>query len=396
MTRGNRPQRQHARPTAAARRAMEASRRDTRERALGDTTEWEIPAQRGRSRSRRRTPIKAVLLTILLVVLIGLVGGGILLWGRVAAFNDEVSTAPAVSASLFGKLNGSDRVNIAMFGYSGAEREGAFLADSIQILSIDPTTDHTTTVPIPRDLWVEGFAQIPNNAKINEAFADGYNADGTVENAGDLSSAALEYVTGLHIDGWLAMEFEGFKAMVDAVGGVTVENPRTFSFTWDEPKYLAGIWDGGTFEAGTLHLDGQRALDYSRVRYASIPEEASDYARSIRQGQVLGALRTKLGQGGIGSLGPGLQLMDAMKGRLTTNLSAIDLFLLSSHISSDRRIELSEGVILQATTNTIGQYVLVVLGQSSSTDYAPLHQYIADELARPIPNASPAADAAAQ
>jgi anionic cell wall polymer biosynthesis LytR-Cps2A-Psr (LCP) family protein len=184
--------------------------------------------------------------------------------------------------------------------------------------------------------------------------------------------------------------------MVDAVGGVTVENPRTFSFTWDEPKYLAGIWDGGTFEAGTLQLDGQRALDYSRVRYASIPEEASDYARSIRQGQVLAALRTKLGGGGLGSLGPGLRLMDAMEGRLKTNLSAIDLALLSGHIGSDRRIELSEGVILTATTNTIGQYVLVVLGQASPTDYAPLHQYIADELARPIPNASPEADGAAE
>ena len=376
---------------------MEASRRDAyeRDRALTDTTEWDLPTQ-GRRRRGRRTPIKAIVMIVLLAVLIGLVGGAILLWGRVSAFNDEVSTAPAASTSLFGKLNGDERVNIAFFGYSGAERDGAFLADSIQILSIDPTTDQTTTVPIPRDLWVEGFAPIPDNAKINEAFADGYNATGTVENAGDLSSAALEYVTGLHIDGWLAMEFQGFQAMVDAVGGVTVENPRTFSFTWDEPKYLAGIWDGGTFEAGTLQLDGQRALDYSRVRYASIPEEASDYARSIRQGQVLAALRTKLGGGGLGSLGPGLRLMDAMEGRLKTNLSAIDLALLSGHIGSDRRIELSEGVILTATTNTIGQYVLVVLGQASPTDYAPLHQYIADELARPIPNASPEADGAAQ
>jgi hypothetical protein len=111
---------------------------------------------------------------------------------------------------------------------------------------------------------------------------------------------------------------------------------------------------------------------------------------------VLAALRTKLGGGGLGSLGPGLRLMDAMEGRLKTNLSAIDLALLSGHIGSDRRIELSEGVILTATTNTIGQYVLVVLGQASPTDYAPLHQYIADELARPIPNASPEADGAAE
>ena len=63
---------------------MEASR------ATSETAEWEIPAQSGRARGRRRTPIKRIALMILLVVLIGLVGGGILLWGRMSAFNDEV------------------------------------------------------------------------------------------------------------------------------------------------------------------------------------------------------------------------------------------------------------------------------------------------------------------
>lgn len=375
---------------------MEASRRVARaprDRPAGDTTEWDLPAQRPRAR-RRRTPFKAIVLTLLLIVMVVVVGGGLLLWGRVAAFNDDVSTAPATSASLLGALNGTERVNIAMFGYSGPEREGAYLADSIQILSIDPTTNQTTTVPIPRDLWVEGFDQLPDNAKINETFADGVTATGDVAGAGELAGDAIEYVTGLEIDGWLAMEFQGFSAMVDAVGGVTVQNPRTFRYTWDESHFLAGEWDGGTFIAGTLELNGQEALDYTRVRYADLPEEASDYARSVRQAQVLAALRSKLGAGGIGSLGPGLELMDGMRGRLKTNLSAIDLFMLSGHLSSDRRIELSEGVVLTATTNTNGQYILVVLGQATAEDYSPLHQYIADELARPIPNVSSAPAAA--
>ena len=44
--------------------------------------------------------------------------------------------------------------------------------------------------------------------------------------------------------------------------------------------------------------------------------------------------------------------MDAMEGRVRTDMSVIDLFLLSSHLSSDRRVELSEGPVLTATTNT--------------------------------------------
>ena len=86
--------------------------------------------------------------------------------------------------------------------------------------------------------------------------------------------------------------------MVDAVGGVTIQNPRAFSYTTSESNYHAGIWDRGTFEAGTLALDGTRALDYTRARYTSDPAESSDFARSVRQQRVLGALRAKLGSAG--------------------------------------------------------------------------------------------------
>jgi LCP family protein required for cell wall assembly len=242
-------------------------------------------------------------------------------------------------------------------------------------------------IPIPRDLWVEGLAQMPNNGKINEAFAIGYQ-EGGIEDAAALATEVLSQVTGLEISHWMAMDFTGFKQMVDAVGGVTVNNPTTFQYTWNEQKFHAGTWDGGAFEAGTLHLDGQQALDYSRNRYTSVSAESSDFARSVRQQRVLAALRSKLGSGGIGSIGPGLAMMDALDGQMKTDLSAIDLFLLSGHLDPDRRIELKEGVVLEATTNTIGQYILVVIGRADSTDYAPLQQYLAAELARPIPSPS--------
>jgi hypothetical protein len=81
--------------------------------------------------------------------------------------------------------------------------------------------------------------------------------------------------------------------------------------------------------------------------------------------------------------------MDALEGNLKTNLSAFDLFLLSSHLRPDQRIELKEGRVLEATTNTIGQYILVVVGRADSADYEPLQRYIARQLARPIPSRSP-------
>ena len=326
---------------------------------------------------------------VLLVVLLSGCTGSWLLWQRVSAFNDAVSSASSLSSALFFPLMGSDQVNVAMYGYGGPEHGGGSnLADSINILSIDPSTGTTTIVPIPRDLWIQGLPEIPNNAKINEAFADGFVRGGVGE-AGRAATVVLSKVTGLSISHWIAIDFTGFKKMVDTVGGVTFDNPVAFAYTWSESNYHAKNWDAGSFAAGLITLDGDEALSYARSRYNSVPAESSDFARSVRQQRVLAALRAKLGGGGLGSLGPGLALMDAMKGLMATDLSAIDLFLLSSHFHADRRIELKEGVILDATTNSDGQYILVVIGRANGEDYAPLQAYLRDKLAEPIATPSP-------
>jgi polyisoprenyl-teichoic acid--peptidoglycan teichoic acid transferase len=102
---------------------------------------------------------------LLLAVLVVAVVGGVLLGMRAAAFNATVTDTPFVSTQLLWPLNGQNRVNVMMVGYGGADHDGAYLADSIQVLSIDPTTDTTTTIPIPRDLWIEGVGSFPQNAR---------------------------------------------------------------------------------------------------------------------------------------------------------------------------------------------------------------------------------------
>lgn len=376
----------HATETPRARRIREAEERDAalRARGIDPLARARRVAERRRSRPRRPGGLKRSLVVLFTIMLLSGCTGGWLLWQRVAAFNDNVSSASSLSSSLLFPLMGSERVNVAMFGYGGPEHGGGmYLADSIIILSIDPQTNTTTVIPIPRDLWVQGLPEIPNNAKINEAFADGYVRGGVAE-AGREATKVLSKITGLKIEHWMAIDFTGFKKMLDTVGGVTIDNPVAFSYTWSEPKFKAKIWDGGSFPAGVITLNGEEALSYSRSRYTSVPSESSDFARSIRQQRVLAALRAKLGGGGLGSLGPGLAMMDALKGQMKTDLSAIDLYLLSGHFRVDRHIQLSEGVILEATSNTIGQYILVVIGRQNGNDYAPLQAYIQAELATPI------------
>ena len=216
--------------------------------------------------------------------------------------------------------------------------------------------------------------------KINEAFRIGYYADGLV-NGAELAAMAVTHVTGLEIDGWISLDFQGFQAMVDAIGGITIENPVAFSYTWAEEDFLAGSFES-SFDAGTLQLDGRRALDYARNRYTSVVEESSDFARSVRQQRVLSAIKAKVT--GWQMVPEGIALADSLEEHLHTNLSVLDLAILAGNLTPDRRVELAEGTILEATTNTIGQYVLAVIGRSSAGDYLPLHEYIAERLAEPV------------
>ena len=328
---------------------------------------------------------------ILLVALLVAVVGAILLGVRAATFNATVTDTPFVSTALLGPLNGSERVNVMMVGYGGADHDGAYLADSIQVLSVDPRTDITTTIPIPRDLWIEGIDAFQQNGKVNEVFAVGQATTGTVDGAAQRLAEVVSAVTGLEIEHWLTIDFMGFRAMVDAVGGVTVDNPTGFCWTTGEDLHRAGRWEMGCFDAGRLELDGDEALTYARARYTSVLDESTDFARSVRQARIMSALRGSLGDGGIGAIGPGLALMDAMEGRVRTDLSAIDLFLLSGHVNGDRRLELSEGPVLTATRNTIGQYILVPTGWSGPGSYGSIHAYLeaglTEQIESPMPDA---------
>ncbi len=336
-------------------------------------------ARRAAPRPRRPVNWRRRIRIFGLVLVAVVVAGAFLLWQRAASFNDAVSTEPAHSIRLFGPF-GDNRVNVLLLGYSDESREGAFLSDSMNVISVDRSTDTSTMIPIPRDLWVEGVTEVPQNMKINEAFRIGTYEAG-VEYGAELAAKAVTQVTGLPIHGWISLDFQGFEAMVDALDGVALDNPTAFAYTWDENDFHTGAFQFA-FDAGPLQLDGQQALDYARTRYTSVAEESSDFARLVRQQRVLQAIRAEVT--GWQTLPRGLAVADSLASHLRTNLSVFDLAMLAGKLDVDRRIEMREGEILQASTNTIGQYILVVIGQEASDDYAPLHTFVSAAIEEPI------------
>lgn len=186
------------------------------------------------------------------------------------------------------KLKGEkdDRINTLLLGMGGAGHDGAFLTDTIILISLKPTTNKIALLSIPRDLLTE----IPGYGfrRINEA-----NAMGELQTPGqgaELAKKVVEQTIGLPIHYTVRVDFEGFKKVIDELGGVDVYVDRTFTDTkFPAPNYK---YQTVSFAKGWTKMDGQTALDYARSRHGD-NGEGNDFARGRRQQKILAALKEK-------------------------------------------------------------------------------------------------------
>ena len=188
-------------------------------------------------------------------------------------------------------------------------------SDSLLLLHLDPGTHRISYLSIPRDLRVE----IPGygSSKINAANQMGGPA---------LTLATVKALTGLPIDHVVVVDFDGFEELIDAIGGIEVNVPKAIlSNRFDcpyKPKRCAD-WKGWRFEKGTQHMDGRRALVYSRIRTNQLDPSDTDITRGNRQQIVADAVGNE-----IASFGTFLRLPfmgGDLAAPLATDLSAWEL-----------------------------------------------------------------------
>ncbi len=178
------------------------------------------------------------------------------------------------------------RINILLLGMRGANMPGGgLLADSIMVASFDTKDDKVALISVPRDLWV----QIPDTnerGKLNSVYSH-WESGGKGRGIEEMEKM-MGTVTGLKIDHAVAINFDGFKELIDAVGGIDITLAKPFSET---QQFVEGNECGGSFylPAGLNHLNGDKALCYSRARV-----QTNDFDRSKRQQIVLKALKNKL------------------------------------------------------------------------------------------------------
>jgi LCP family protein required for cell wall assembly len=187
------------------------------------------------------------------------------------------------------------RYNVLLLGGdSGAGRTG-LRPDSMTVASIDEVTGETVLISLPRNMANFPFAK---GSVMREQFPDGFSCDGCYlngvstwamdntelfpksENPGvDATIMAIEGITGLEINYWAMVNLQGFRDLVDAVGGVTLNVRQPIPVGLPHESYFHYI------EPGVKRLDGLETLWFARARHGS-----DDYSRMARQKCVMGAM----------------------------------------------------------------------------------------------------------
>jgi LCP family protein required for cell wall assembly len=244
----------------------------------------------GRKAEKKRFYKKRWFKVIAVIIIIFLGVGGYFAWKTGYILNKISGSHSNPIASLLGGAAEPQaqegRTNIMLLGMRGAnDPSGGLLADSIMIISLDTKDNKVAMISVPRDLYVK-IPETSDHGKINSVYS--YWESGGKNQGIAKMEEMLGQVTGLKINYTIVANFQGFQQLIDAVGGVDVTLKKAF---YETQQFVQGNECGGVFSlpAGSVHLDGTKALCYSRAR-----DETSDFDRSKRQQVVLKALKDKL------------------------------------------------------------------------------------------------------
>lgn len=243
--------------------------------------------------------------------------GAVALEGGGASLGDGGREIHLPAPSFQPELGLGERITVLLVGIDFAPGRENQLTDTMLVASLDPDTGRGSMLSIPRDLYGVplGDGRV-FNAKLNSLMELAKEDPATYPLGGPATlKAAIGELLGIRIHYVAAIDIEGMREVVDAIGGVDIVNERAI----DDPRYH-DTFDGhrGFFlSAGPHHLDGPTALAYARSRLGA---GDSDFTRAARQQQVLAAIAEKLTAGNLLVTLPAL--LDAVKGNVTTDIPA--------------------------------------------------------------------------
>jgi LCP family protein required for cell wall assembly len=179
----------------------------------------------------------------------------------------EADQAKKKDESELPQSTSSEPLDVLVLGVdksAGPEGEGSSRSDTMMLVRVTPATGEIKLLSVPRDLYVEIEPGV--NDKINSAYAYG---------GVDQARSVMEGLTGVTVDNYVIVDFQGFQEVINAIGGVKVDvGHDVFPEKWHMGE-------------GVQRLGGRKALFYAR--YRGTPR--ADLDRIDHQQKLLAALR---------------------------------------------------------------------------------------------------------
>ncbi|NJP38351.1 LCP family protein [Alkalicoccus luteus] len=271
---------------------------------------------------------KLVLLLVIpfLVVVVGVVGmGGYLYYSlqRTVSAEMQEGLERYQSPHRYGEVQEGDPLSLLFIGVDAEDGE-AGRSDTMIVVTLNPDKGSYYMVSIPRDTRTDivGHGTVD---KLNHAYAFGRE---------EMTAASVEHFLDIPIDHVLSVNMTGFQEMIDLVGGVTVQNEIDFQY------------NEHVFRTGEMHLDGEQALAYTRMRSE---DPRGDLGRNDRQQLVIqGLLQEAASLQSITKI-PGF--LDIAGDHIRTNMDMGDVTTLFQHYRP--ALETKEQLAIEGTGDTI-------------------------------------------
>ncbi|WP_139491264.1 LCP family protein [Brevibacillus dissolubilis] len=256
------------------------------------------PAKKAKAPAKRRK-FRRILFFMFMFLLIA---GGAYAYNIYTAVDKGIQNAndpyaEGTQTTIDPSYNSDKPLSVVILGRDTRKETGSLNTDVMIVAVIDPKTKQITMLSLPRDTRVK----IPGYRgyhKINAVFANGEmerrqaNASGqtATENGITLTKKTLQDILGIPIEHYIEVDFNGFKAVVDQLGGVEVNVDRRL--VYDDPTDDTHI----DLQPGVQELNGEQALGYVRHRHDNrgVKYFSNDFDRNRRQQEVIRAVLSKM------------------------------------------------------------------------------------------------------
>lgn len=394
-------------PVGTVRPGMAIGRSDIDEslREIDDLEPVKKLSRRQRKRlekgSKPRSKVKRIVKWFFILLLLVVIGIGIYLGVKVILAGNSVFKGNIfdIVQSQPLKQDSNGRSNFLILGTSEDDpgHGGAFLTDSMMVVSIDQTNKNVYMFSIPRDLYVQyGMAcNSGYSGKINEYFncvSDDYNSAEAEQQRLSETQKFVGEIFGLDIQYGVHVNNTVIKDAVDAVDGVDVDIEgsggapgildRNFDWRCNYKCYLV------KYDNGVHHLDGEHALFLAMARGDVAPTYGlgnSNFDREKNQQKIIVALKEKaVSTGTVTNLGKVTGLIDALGENLRTNIETKEIQTLMKLVSDINTADIHSISLYDGDNRVVtsGPYngASVVMPSAGIFDYSEIRDYIAQNL----------------